>query len=92
MLDPAVRNNLKEFSRQLFATRNPYTKMTLAEDPVLLSISHINENPQLTDWSEITTAAKDSYLYQVFLTRFSEWSTKNNVNFSEKTKPNIHIM
>ena len=79
MLDPAVRNNLKEFSRQLFATRNPYTKMTLAEDPVLLSISHINENPQLTDWSEITTAAKDSYLYQVFLTRFSEWSTKNNV-------------
>ena len=44
MLIPEVNRNLKEFSRNLLTHRNPYTGLTLAEEPALLKLSIINEN------------------------------------------------
>lgn len=44
MVIPEVRENLKSFARQLLLHRNPYTGLSLAEEPALTGICIINEN------------------------------------------------
>lgn len=79
MIDKETRNNLKEFTRILLTTVNPYTGMTLAEDPALLSISHINENGQFFNWEILHNAKEGSYFDQIVKRNFAEWCEKNGV-------------
>ncbi len=45
------RENLKEFCRRVFLKKNPYTGLTLAEDPALISINLVNEDNLSYYWS-----------------------------------------
>lgn len=42
--DPERQHHWKELARRLLTTRNPYTKLTMAEDPALAGIILANEN------------------------------------------------
>ncbi|MBS1371858.1 MAG: hypothetical protein HPZ91_18080 [Lentisphaeria bacterium] len=44
MIDPAAKENLRRFARELLTHVNPYTGLALRDDPALLGISLINEN------------------------------------------------
>ena len=44
MIDPAAKENLRRFARELLTHVNPYTGLALCDDPALLSVSLINEN------------------------------------------------
>ena len=43
--DPKVRASMEKFAETLLTTRNPYTGLKLAEDPALICVGLINENP-----------------------------------------------
>lgn len=44
MISDEVRSRFKNWVRQLFTHRNPYTGLTWAEDPAFIGISILNEN------------------------------------------------
>lgn len=48
--DCSIRDNIKEFARQLLTTRNPYTGLALKDDPALTHIGLINEDPLFEHW------------------------------------------
>lgn len=50
-ISPTAMANWKEFARRLLTHRNPYTGLTLAEDPALYSLNLVNENPLLAIWN-----------------------------------------
>lgn len=52
MFDPELRKNLVEFARNLLLPVNPYTGMSMNDDPALVSIGIINENPLLLHHDE----------------------------------------
>lgn len=49
-LSSAAMDNWKAFARKLLTEKNPYTGMSMAEDPALYSVNLINENPLLFIW------------------------------------------
>jgi hypothetical protein len=51
VLDSAM-NNWKAFSRNLLTHKNPYTGKTLAEDPALIGICPVNEDPMGISWHD----------------------------------------
>ncbi|MBR0459681.1 MAG: hypothetical protein IJJ26_10635, partial [Victivallales bacterium] len=51
LVSPQALENWKEFSRRLLTARNPYTGMTLAEDPALYMLNLINENSIAIWWN-----------------------------------------
>ena len=63
----------------MLTTVNPYTGMTLAEDPALLSISHINENGQFYNWEILHNAKPGGFFDKIVKARFAEWCEKNSV-------------
>ena len=62
MLFPSFRNELKDFTRTLLCTTNPYTGMALKDDPALLTISILNENSMLISLNTPLSIMKEQYL------------------------------
>lgn len=67
---PALEN-LKQFTRNFLGARNPYTGMSMAEDPAMAWISLVNENTPSLSWARMTGPVKQEYLkaYNAWLTR-----------------------
>ena len=57
-ISPAALENWKEFARRVLTAKNPYTGMTMAEDPALYALNLVNEN---------TFFQKTLYLYTKYL-------------------------
>lgn len=49
--------NWKEYAERLLKTRNPYTGLTLAEDPALYMVCLDNEAPILSTWNQFPKVA-----------------------------------
>lgn len=79
MLFPSVRNGLKEFTRTLLCTVNPYTGMALKDDPALITISILNENSMLISLNTPLTVMKEQYLLA-----FDEYCRKQNRKVAEQ--------
>lgn len=54
---PTAMKNWKEYARRLMTTKNPYTGMTLAEDPALYMVCLDNEAPILAVWNQFPLVA-----------------------------------
>ena len=50
--DPQLRDLQKEYARQLLATVNPYTGLSLAADPVVAMVEITNENSMYRNWRD----------------------------------------
>lgn len=77
-ISPAALENWKTFARNLLTAPNPYTGMTLAEDPVLCSMNLVNENPLTGIWNHARSSHAARKLYQ---RKFEEYLR------SQKTAP-----
>lgn len=68
MLYDSAFENWKNFARNLFAHRNPYTQLTWAEDPVFFNVSVLNEDnldyncDRLDDIKQLYDQAFEKYL------------------------------
>jgi len=74
MILPEVRNELKQFTRNLLTTVNPYTGLALKDDPALTCISILNENTILVNLEQPVSIIKSVYERQ-----FAEWAKKRNL-------------
>lgn len=75
-LCPVNRNameNWKKFSRAFLGTVNPYTGLTLAEDPALNTICMINEGGP----SGLATASFPKQFHKAWLDAWNAWIAKN---------------
>lgn len=43
LMDPVVKRNMLDFAKGILTVKNPYTGMTLAEDPALICVGLLNE-------------------------------------------------
>lgn len=64
-------DNWKAFARNWLTHRNPYTGMTLAEDPALVFVNLVNENHVFAVWNA-TSGDREA-----FIKRFAEWKKRN---------------
>lgn len=62
MLLKPVRDDLKQFTRNLLLPVNPYTGLAIKDDPALISISILNENSMLVTLMHPLSIAKEQYL------------------------------
>lgn len=49
-ISPSALKNWKEFARRLLTHKNPYTGLSMAQDPALCFLNLINENPLVHAW------------------------------------------
>ncbi len=54
---PSAMENWKAYAEKLLTTRNPYTRLTLAEDPALYMVCLDNEAPILETWDQFPLVA-----------------------------------
>jgi len=64
---PGAMDDWKRFARDLLAHKNPYTGMTWAEDPALVSIAAINED---TIWAALNSNREVRKLWDA---KFEDW-------------------
>ena len=84
MFDPELRKNLVEFARNLLLPVNPYTGMSMNDDPALVSIGIINENPLLLHHDEYKYPNRNP-VQQANMTRtYRAWCEKNGLTPQER--------
>ncbi|MFA5257576.1 MAG: cellulase family glycosylhydrolase, partial [Opitutales bacterium] len=66
--------NWKTFARNMLTHVNPYTGRSLAEDPALVGICPVNEDPLGTAWHESPAIAK------IYDGLFAQWKADNGVD------------
>lgn len=69
-ISPSAMRNWKEFARKVLTAKNPYTGLSLAEDPVLYSLNLVNENALVGVWNSVRTSRGAQKLY---LREFEEY-------------------
>lgn len=70
---PSAMENWQRFVRNFLTHRNPYTGLTLAEDPVLVGICPINEDPLAND------AHATPEIGALYDAAFARWATGNGI-------------
>ncbi len=76
-ISPAAMENWKTFARKILTAKNPYTGLTLAEDPVLYALNLVNENALIKEWNGVRTSHGAQKIY---LQRFEEYLRSRNRN------------
>lgn len=69
--EPSAVANLKNFLRNWLTHRNPYTGLTLAEDPALVFVNLINEDDPLNYWY------REKEVRELHIKAFEEWKKTN---------------
>ena len=69
-ISPAALENWKEFARRVLTAKNPYTGMTMAEDPALYALNLVNENTLITEWDCVRTSRAAA---EIIRKRFREY-------------------
>lgn len=70
---PSVTENWKTFARNFLTSHNPYTGMSLAEDPVLIGVAPVNEDPVGND------AMATPEVAAIYTRAFEEWKSENGI-------------
>ena len=90
LFDKSIRNNIMEFGRKLLTTVNPYTKLALKDDPVLITVGLINEDPLFTSHSQYKYPNPDPERNALIKPVFEVWCSQKGVN-PTKITPAIWI-
>ncbi|HOK05095.1 MAG TPA: hypothetical protein PLN24_07580, partial [Victivallales bacterium] len=75
----SAMENWKRFSANLLNHVNPYTGMAWKDDPALISISLINEDPLISVWDNTPESRK------IYKERFQEWLNEKGLSNKENT-------
>lgn len=78
-----VRNDLKQFIKNLLTHVNPYTGIAYKDDPQLLTLSVVNENPIHSDYL-LGALERRPEFKKVFLAEFQEYCRKKGIPADEK--------
>lgn len=89
MFSAELRNNLKEFARRLLCTVNPHTGLALKDDPALITIGLINEDPMFTLHNEYKYPNPDPIRNAMIKPVFEAWCKEKGIDSS---RPNPQIM
>jgi len=84
LLDSAMAN-WQAFARNLLTHRNPYTGLTWAEDPVLVGICPLNEDPLVGTWSRAPDIRK---LYEQ---KFEQYLKDANITPTDNAQRSAHM-
>ena len=75
-----MRANVREYSRKLLTTVNPYTKLALKDDPVLITVGLINEDPLFTHHEQYKYPNPDPERQALIEPVFKAWCAKNKLD------------
>lgn len=87
MLHSAVNANLKAYAKELLTHKNPYTGLSLAEDPVLTNICVLNENTIYDLYENCALFNGESYRYCNKI--FDEWCKQKDLKPTPQERPAI---
>ncbi len=76
-ISPAAMENWKEFSRRVLTAKNPYTGMSMAEDPALFMLNLVNENALIAEWNGARASRSAARLIQE---KFEEYLKENKLD------------
>ncbi|MDD5348700.1 MAG: hypothetical protein PHQ12_00685, partial [Chthoniobacteraceae bacterium] len=79
----AAFESWKQFARNLLTHRNPYTGMTWGEDPALIGICPVNEDPLF-----MTLEAAPAAIQKIYREKFQQWVSANALSFSSDGEKN----
>lgn len=79
---PSARENLKRFAGAWLTHVNPYTGVALKDDPVLFSLSLVNENDVYRTWFRSPESAA------LYRERFAQWRKKHSLPESPASTDN----
>lgn len=82
IFDPRYRENWKEYARRLLTHKNPYTGMTWAEDPALMSICLINEPLPFMDFTHPLLQEPVQKGFDAWLKKRNLWSEQSRLDRS----------
>jgi len=81
---PEGRKNFEAYARQLLTTKNPYTGLSLADDPALITVGLINENPRIATFEELKYPNSDPFWNKVFKGPFEQWCARKGIPATDK--------
>lgn len=84
VFDKALRDNLMNFARTLLTPVNPYTGLALKDDPALITIGLINEDPVMTVHDQFKYPNADPEQHRRIRDAFEPWCRAHGVTPSEK--------
>ena len=84
---PSVRKNMERFASVILNTKNPYTGMTLAQDPALITVGLINENPRLEKHEEHKYPNSLTFWNDLYKPLFDAWCKEKGVPRSSRVTP-----
>lgn len=84
---PSVRKNMERFAAVILGTKNPYTGMTLAEDPALISVGLINENPRLETHEEHKYPNAIAFWNRLYKPLFDAWCREKGFPQTDRPAP-----
>ena len=82
-VSPAAMANWKEFARRVLTAKNPYTGLSMAEDPALYALNLVNENTLISEWNGARTSLAARKIY---LDKFEEYLSALDLPAAEKAE------
>ena len=86
VFDPVTREDMKAFAKKLLATQNPYTGLTLAEDPALFSIIISNENTLFHRHEKLKYPNTDPLFNEILGKAYAKWCGERNFDPAKHDK------
>ena len=86
-----LRDNLMNFARTMLTPVNPYTGLALKDDPTLITVGLINEDPILVGNLEYNYPNSNPVQNEAIKKVFEKWCQKNGVKMPEKPDWELYI-
>ncbi len=86
-----LRDNLMNFARTMLTPINPYTGLALKDDPTLITIGLINEDPILTGHKEYNYPNPNPVQNAAIKKVFEAWCQKKGIKMPEKPDQELYI-
>ena len=84
IFSPELRSNLMNFARSLLTPVNPYTGLALKDDPALIFLGLINEDPTMTIHDQYKYPNSDPVRHRAIQRAFESYCAARNIPAPEK--------
>ena len=86
----ALRDNLMNFARTMLTPVNPYTGLSLKDDPALITIGLINEDPMMTVHEQYKYPNADPLRHKAIKAAFESWCSAQGIRAPEKPDAGLY--